>query len=271
MPEFQSFANLWEARYGQRPPTLSPATEAALAPFLTHRSVRNYSQQAISEELTAALVGVANSAATSSNLQLWSLISVQEPERRERIALLAGEQDQVRDAALFFVFVADHDRLGQENARQNLPLDGYELTEAFIVAAVDAALAAERMVCAAEAIGLGTCYIGAMRNKPQEVKEALNLEASTFALFGLCLGYPATDDTSAVKPRLGTTLWHQETYDNARDLSDYNRRMAEFYRSEKMGGDQTWSRRSALRMTPGRMSGRESLGTWLHSQGFLRK
>ena len=58
-----------------------------------------------------------------------------------------------------------------------------------MVACIDAALAAQNAVVAAESLGLRTVYIGAMRNDPAQVHELLGLPQKAFVVFGLCVGY----------------------------------------------------------------------------------
>ncbi|CAM5624427.1 FMN reductase (NADPH) OS=Lysinibacillus sphaericus OX=1421 GN=nfrA1 PE=3 SV=1 [Lysinibacillus sphaericus] len=41
---------------------------------------------------------------------------------------------------------------------------------------------------AAESMGYGICYIGGVRNKPEEISELLNLPDYVFPLFGLTIG-----------------------------------------------------------------------------------
>lgn len=140
------------------------------------------------------------------------------------------------------------------------------------MAVVDAALAAERMVCAAESIGLGICYIGALRNNAPAVKEILNLPEETFGVFGLCIGWPEEPITAEIKPRLDqATVWHRERYNHLVDVSEYDRRMKAFYEEQKMKGDVTWSMRSGRRVDEHHMTGREILLDWLRGQGFLLK
>ena len=70
----ESFADCWRLRYGAEPPCDVPE----LAPFLRHRSVREFSEQEIGDGLLSALIAAAQSASTSSNLQLWSVVSVED-------------------------------------------------------------------------------------------------------------------------------------------------------------------------------------------------
>lgn len=215
----------------------------------------------------SALIGSAQSAATSSNLQLWSVVSVQDPHLRERVATLAGNQDQVREAPWFFAFLADLHRVHEIADTESAAF--LDFTEYEIMAIVDAALAAERMVCAAESLGLGICYIGAMRNDPFGVKELLKLPTRTFCPFGLCLGYPAEPITSAIKPKLRPeSVWFREAYGES-SLEEYDLRMRDFYESQGMKGEFTWSMRSAKRLTS--LTGREVLKPFLDAQGFGKR
>lgn len=261
----ETFAEAWRLRYSTEPPADFPPIDR----FLGHRSVRRFSGEPVSESTIQALVAAAQSAATSSNLQLWTMISVQDPDRRDAIANLCADQHQIREAAWFFAFLADHYRLRKAASRVGEEAAGLDYVEFYTMAVIDAALAAERLVAAAESLGLGICYIGALRNDPPGVKALLGLPEGTFGLFGLCLGWPAADMRAEIKPRLPqATVWHRERYDLEADIGDYDERMRAYYESQAMKGDVTWSMRSGRRVDGHHMAGREVLKVWLESQGF---
>ena len=66
---------------------------------------------------------------------------------------------------------------------------------------------------ALESLGLGCCYIGAMRNKPEDVAKELNLPPKVFAVFGMAVGWPDPETQAGVKPRLGQgAVLHREQY-----------------------------------------------------------
>ncbi|MCW5942486.1 MAG: nitroreductase family protein [Fimbriimonadaceae bacterium] len=264
----EGFAESWERRYGVAPAFTLNEVER----FLTHRSVRRYADRPIAEETVAALIAAAQSAATSSNLQLWSVISVQDADRRAALAQLCDNQKQVLAAPWFLAFLADHHRLRQAALAVGENPTGLDYTEFFLMAAIDAALAGERLVCAAESLGIGICYIGALRNNPAGVKELLELPEGVFGLFGLCLGYPDPERPAEIKPRLSQeAVWFRETYDRTPRTAEYDARMRSFYESQRMKGDVTWSMRSGKRADDYHLTGREVLLEWLCSQGFNRR
>src|SRR5699024_4252685 len=83
----------------------------------------------------------------------------------------------------------------------------------FIVATMDATLAAQNAAIAAESMGFGICYIGSLRNNIERVDELLELPNYVIPLFGLVVGYP--DEEPESKPRLPLeVVYHENTYDN---------------------------------------------------------
>jgi nitroreductase len=264
----ETFEEAWQQRFAES----APERREELAPLARHRSIRQYSGEAVPESLVRCLVGVAQGAATSSNLQLWSIVSVQDPQTREEIAKIADNYQHIREAAWFFAFAADHHRLREAAAEVGEAAEGLDYVEFYTMAVIHAALAAERFVCAAESLGLGICYIGALRNNPAEIKRILALPEHTFAPFGLCLGWPAEDSQAKIKPRLSQeAVWFRERYGESPPIAEYDERMKAFYEQEKMKGDVTWSMRSGRRVDNHHLTGRDVLKEWLEQQGFSRR
>ena len=209
----------------------------------SHRSIRKYTDEPISDEMVADIIGAGLSAATSSNLQGATVVRVRSPQTRSAIAELAGGQAYVESAAAFFIWCADLHR-----SAVACEMAGGELspgmTEHFIIATVDCALAAQNAVVAAESLGLGICYIGGIRNDPQQVADLLELPDQVYPLFGLCLGWP--DQDPDLKPRLPLSVTlKEETYDESGDragIEGYDERMRAYYRARTGGKlDRTWT------------------------------
>lgn len=264
----ESISESWQQRYG----SIAPDAPNALAPLLTHRSIRRYTDEEVSDQTLEGLIAAAQSAATSSNLQSWSVISINDPSRRLAISELCGSQKQILTAPVFLIFLADLHRISQFAEQSGIDPDGLDTAEMYTVAVVDASLAAERLVCAAEALGYGICYIGAIRNEPFALKELLNLPERVFGVFGLCIGRPAENARADIKPKLRQDqIWFKETYPSHVSSEEYDARMKEFFANQGMSTDDTWSAKSGQRIQISGLSGREELLTFLRHQNLVQR
>jgi hypothetical protein len=110
--------------------------------------------------------------------------------------------------------------------------------EEFIVGVVDAALAAQSALIAAESLGLGAVYIGAMRNLPEQIAAELSLPPHAFAVFGMSIGYPDPARPTDIKPRLPQSIvLHREQYSTAprsETVGGYNRAIRGFQHEQGM-------------------------------------
>ncbi|WP_431301835.1 nitroreductase family protein [Sediminicoccus sp. BL-A-41-H5] len=243
-----------------------------IALLLSHRSVRGYRPDALPAGTLETLVAAAQSAATSSNLQTWSVVAVHDPVARAAMAKAAGNQKHIEQCPLFLVWCADVSRNARLGAEEGVDLPTLPYLETFLVAAIDAALAAQNAVVAAESLGLSTVYIGALRNDPALVAELLGLPPGVMGVFGLCVGYAAPDVTNEVKPRLAqpAILFH-DRYDAAGEpalRAAYDAKMAEFSKRNEMAAT-SWSQRVIARMGKlTAMGGRDRLSDVLRALGF---
>jgi nitroreductase len=209
-----------------------------LETIINHRSVRGFLPDALPAGTLDLLVAAAQSASTSSNLQLWSVVAIEDPPHKARLATLAGDQQFIRDAPLLLVWLADLARIDAIAAERQQTVEGTQYLEEFIVGVVDAALAAQSALIAAESLGLGGVCIGAMRNLPEQVAAALKLPPRAFAVFGLSIGWPDPAKATDIKPRLPQrVVLHRETY-NAEAVryavDDYNAILRDFQQEQGM-------------------------------------
>jgi nitroreductase len=260
---------LLRSRYGEIPFNLETAWNDSLTALLSHRSIRAYLSEPLPPGTLELLVASAQSASTSSNLQTWSVVAVENQERKDELSKLAGNQAHIRQAPLFLVWLADLARLTYVADSRGISHDGVEYLEMFVTATIDAALAAQNATVAAESLGLGTVYIGGIRNHPQEVAEILNLPDSVYAVFGLCVGYANPEVDAAIKPRLPqSAVLHRETYKLAEQdeaIAHYNK----IYTEQKMNVAGDWSEHSAKRVaTVDSLGGRDRLREILNNLGF---
>jgi nitroreductase len=232
-----------------------------------HRSIRRFTDEPVDDATVAELVRCGTAAATSSNVQATTVVRVRNEQTRRRIAELAGGQRHVVDSPVFLVFCADLKRPGTASRMHGVePTPG--MTEQFVIATVDVALAAQNVVVAAESLGLGVCYIGAVRNDPQTVSDLLELPRHVYPVFGLCLGRPAQDPE--VKPRLPLeAVLKEEVYRDDRDeelIAAYDETMRRYYGSRSGGNkDSCWTAEMAQLVGTER---RPHLRAFLAERGF---
>jgi nitroreductase len=262
------------ARYGAAVPAAGP-WNATIAGMLDHCSVRGYRPDALPPGTLETLVAAAQSAATSSNLQTWSVVSVEDPAARAVMTEVAGGQKHIMECPLFLVFLADVGRNDRMGIEEGTPLAGMPYLETFLVAAIDAALAAQNAVVAAESLGLSTVYIGALRNDVQRVADTLGLPSGTVGVFGLCVGYAKPGSEGEVKPRLPQTIiLHRGRYDTLGETvtrAAYDAEMSRFSQRNEMAAD-TWTARVIARVGSIKaLRGRDRLAAALNALGFPLK
>ena len=209
-----------------------------VAGLLNHRSVRNFAATALPQGLVETLVAAAQSAASSSNLQTWSVVAVENPARKARLSELAGNQAFIRQAPLFLVWLADLSRNERVAAERQVKLEAIDYLETLFIAIIDAALAAQNAVVTLESLGLGAVYVGAIRNKPEQVAAELGLPPRVMPVFGLAIGYPDPAAAGGIKPRLPQrAVLHREQYDKAPQpeaVLHYDAQMSDFQREQNM-------------------------------------
>lgn len=272
-------SDLLARRYGEDAPALPPGgfeSASTLPTLLAHKSVRRFKPDALPIVTVEMLGAAAQSAASSSNLQTWSVVAVTDPKRKDAAAKLSGDQDFIRQAPLFLVFCADLSRLTAVSQREGIPGAALDYTEMFLTAAIDASLAGQNASVAAEGLGLGTCYVGGARNHPQELAALLSLPPRVVALFGLAVGLPVDGDTTEIKPRLPQSgvIFHETYNADARDaaVTEYNGTMRNFYKRQQMDVPGDWSEHSAKRVAGSEaLSGRDVLRQILEARGFGMK
>lgn len=259
------------ARYGAADAPPPGPWNAHLDLMLRHRSVRCYVPGPLPDGLLGMLMAAGQSASNSSNMQSWSVVAITDQAQKDRLAALSQDQSYVRDCGLFLCFVADTSRARRIAARAGLDLPSLDYTETFLTAATDCAFAAQNMVLAAQSLGLGACFIGALRNHPEQVAAELGLPDGAAPVFGLCIGHEDPARVTAVKPRLPQrAALHHGRYDadDADRVAGYDVTLSGVAgRSSK-----TWTRRVHDRLSdPSYLNGRERLRAALNALGIALK
>ncbi|TDL93414.1 oxygen-insensitive NADPH nitroreductase [Macrococcus brunensis] len=205
--------------------------------LMNHRSIRQFTEEKLTEGEVRTLVEAAQMASTSSYLQAYSIMGVTDADKKAALRKVSG-QPYVEENGHLFVFVADFYRHQLMSDELGADINDYlGATESFLVGTVDAALAAQNLAMAAESMGLGICYIGSLRNDMEQVIDILNLPAHVFPLFGMVVGHPA--DSGSQKERLPFEhVYHENGYDSssyAEEIRAYDEDIAAYYRERTNG------------------------------------
>lgn len=235
-----------------------------------HRSIRKFKDTALNEELFYQLITAGQSAASSSFLQGVTIMRITDRKKRFAFREITGGQTYVEQAPEFLVFCADLSRpMRCCTAQGGTPVEG--LTEHFIIATVDAALYAQNVAIAAESVGLGICYIGAIRNDAAQAAELLDLPPQVYPVFGMCIGWP--DQDPEVKPRLpASVILKENSYSidgESEAIAAYDEEMRTYYATRSTNIKiQGWSEQMAG------LLGKESrlhMRPFLEGKGFLKR
>ena len=131
---------------------------------LTRRTVRRYAGRQPEPALLDMLTAAALSASSKSDFQQASILRVMDPAIRAAIGALFPAMPWIGAAPVFYVFLGDARRLQRIGELRGKPVENGTL-EGFFNAAVDAALALQTFILAAESAGLGCCPISVIRNR----------------------------------------------------------------------------------------------------------
>lgn len=264
------------ARFGDTPATPPESLEntETLETMAARRSFRRFRDEPVSLELLHLLAGTALSAPTKSDLQQRDIIIVKDAGVREQLnALLAG-QDWIPHAPELLVFCGNNRRQRQIHEWRDRPFVNDHL-DAFFNAAVDAGIALQAFVTAAESIGLGCAPISAIRNDSAAVSDILGLPDHVFAVAGLGLGWPAHDKPLSPRLPLSATV-HVDRFDDthiAEEVSAYDARRAEVqpFRTQRspdefgVADPYTWSEDKARQYAKPE---RDTFGAFVKQKGF---
>ncbi len=238
--------------------------------LLGRRSVRRYTREGIEPSQLDFIFEAIRNAPTSYNGQQFSVIAVADQPTKERLYEITG-QKQIKTSAIFLVFCLDYHKLhvggeakGVEDPMSCNTVNGYT------VGVVDAAIAMQSAVVAAESLGLGTCCIGYIRTAdPAKASEIMGLPQGVAIVCGLAIGHP--NESPDLKPKLPVELVvHKERYASddkiKKEILAYDARVKEF--NATRSGDQTANDWVTHILDYHRHSNESDVAAYLKSQGI---
>lgn len=136
------------------------------------RSIRSFKPDPVEPEKLEAILEAARWAPSGKNTQPWRLVVVQSPEKREELGRLVTQMDMVRTAPVTIAVLLDTQA-------------GYDRTKD--LQAIGAC--AQNILLAAHSLGLGTCWIGRVRD--EQVERVIGAKDTEELMMLIPIGYPA--------------------------------------------------------------------------------
>lgn len=178
--------------------------------LLEHRSIRKFKDEKISKDIMNEILLAATKASTTGNMQVYSIVISQEQKIKEQLWESHFKQNMVKEAPVVATFCADFNRFNKWCLQRNAN-PGYDNILSFFTAAIDALLAAQNFCVAAEAHGLGICYLGTTTYMAERIIEILKLPKGVVPVTTVVTGYP--DENPGLTDRLPLNgVVHYETY-----------------------------------------------------------
>ena len=177
-------------------------------------SCRSFKEEPVPDETLNAVLTAATHAATGGNLQPYSVIKVLDPEVRQRLTTLCGDQPFIGQAPVNLVFCIDFHRLERWAALENAPFSARRAFRHFWISFQDVIICAQTVCTAANAMGLGAVYVGTVLECLEELRDLLKLPTGSSSRHGL----PGIPRGSWPRRKLGVdVVVHDETY---REMTD---------------------------------------------------
>ncbi|MDU4441301.1 MAG: NADPH-dependent oxidoreductase [Streptococcus mitis] len=207
----------------------------------THTSVRRFKEQEIPQADLNEILTAAQMASSWKNFQSYSVIVVRSQEKKDALFELVP-QEAIRQSAAFLLFVGDLNR-AEKGARLHTDVFQPQGVEGLLITSVDAALAGQNALLAAESLGYGGVIIGLVRYKSVELAELFKLPDYTYPVFGIALGVPNQQHDVKRRLPLENVVFEEEYQEQSTEaIEAYDQVQAEYAGAR---ATTTWSQRLA--------------------------
>lgn len=172
-------------------------------------SLRKYKDEPVSKEHLDIILESAMRAPTAGNMMLYSIISVEDKEKKEILSKSCDNQPFIATAPVVLIFLADMQRWFdyykycgvkeyciEKGLEYNSPDEGD-----LMLAAADAIIAAQNAVIAGEVLNIGSCYIGDIIENWEIHRQLLDLPEWVFPVAMLTMGYYPEEQQRRITPR----------------------------------------------------------------------
>ena len=176
----------------------------------SRRTIRRYTGRPIDPALLDRLLEAACRASNTGNMQAYSVVVTTDPAIKAALAPAHFNQPMVQAAPAVLTWCADYNRFSRwcECRRADACYDNFQ---SFMASAIDTLLAAQTFATAAEAEGLGICYLGTTTYNAGEIIDVLHLPRLVVPVTTITVGWPDEQPAQVDRLPLDATV-HRDTY-----------------------------------------------------------
>ncbi|MFX0211736.1 MAG: nitroreductase family protein [Candidatus Hodarchaeota archaeon] len=173
------------------------------------RSIRSFSQQEVPDDILEQIIQAGIRAPFAA--QLYSIVFTRDSEKMKKLRGIYSTTQ------VLFVFFVDFTKIEKIIDLRGYTYD-YDDGMLLWLGIQDAVLAAENIILAADALGLGSVLIGGAPLQADSIATLFNVPKRVFPIVALCLGYPDASVETDIRPRF--PLKYIAFEDSYKDLSE---------------------------------------------------
>ena len=168
--------------------------------LIERKSTRIFLDKKISQDDKNIILEATYSAPTAGNMQLYSIIEINNQDLKDKLAILCDNQSFIAKADWVLVYCADYYKW--YNAFNNEGLNPRPIQEGDLLLSMqDAIIAAQNSVTAAYSLGIGSCYIGDIMENAETIIDLLDIPEHVYPCCMLVFGYPDIEHIEKKKPK----------------------------------------------------------------------
>jgi nitroreductase len=187
--------------------------------ILRRRTIREYSDEPVTDDLLQVLLQEGCRASTTGNMQLYSVIVTRDVNKKKELLSCHFNQKMITAAPVVMTFCADFNRFNKWcELRKAQP--GYDNFLSFMTAAIDALLVAQTICISAESKGLGICYLGTTTYMAHKIIEVLHLPKGVVPVTTVTMGWPAEAPPQVDRLPLSAVVHYEIYNDYDKDMID---------------------------------------------------
>lgn len=185
------------------------------------RSIRVYEQEPLTQEEKDTIIQATLRAPTAGGMMLYTIIEVEDQKIKDQLVSTCDNQPFIASSSYLLLFLADYQRwvdlykaAGCESRAEELGIQTRQPAEGdLVLALMDALIAAQTAVIAAESMGIGSCYIGDIIENFESHQEIFQLPQYTFPAALICFGRSAEKSNGKPRPRFNREfIVHKNSY-----------------------------------------------------------